>query len=944
MSIKQTLFLALLAVFVPVAHADQGSFTNSGGSASFGSGPSISSTVASPAGTLTLTCPVTTATQCAGGSFSYASNDGTTVISAVFTSGHYVESCSGGGRGGHVSCAWSFTGFFSGTLAVNGNPQAINGTTSQYYSASGTSGSGNTAYNSAYTPFYYSDSEQILRSDDINGTNQIAYGSGGSGVGNFYGAYGIALDSAGRIYVADTYNCRVVRIDDMNGTNWTEYDSAGGCGSGPGQFYEPTGIAVDSLGRIYVMDPYNQQFIRMDDITGANWTVFNSIGPGTGQIYTFNNVTVDSANRIYIADNGNNRVVRMDDMAGTNFTSFTQSQPVGPYIYSLSGPVAVAVDSAGRIYVAENNGPTPTVIRVDDMTGANWSSITVGGNGINSIAVDSTGIVYAGGGGVYLVDNQAGVLSYGGTIAPVGPYYVFGITAVPLPSPRPSAVSFTPPALTFTQNIGTSSTQPITITNFGGSPLDFTPFVAAGGFTESDNCAGTVVAGTSCTANVTFAPTVPGPYAGTLTVNDDSFNLGPVQTLALTGTGTAPAASVTPASLSFQSQVIGSTSNARTITLTSTGTGPLTVTTVIATAPFNQTGTCIGTIAPGSTCTISVTFSPTAIGAASGSVTITDNAGTQTVALTGNGSAPVSLSSSSLNFGSMAVGATSAARAVTLNNRQSVPLNFSSISASGPFLVATNTCGTSIAANSSCSVGIEFSPTALGAATGTLTFGDDALLSPQTVSLSGTGSAPVTLSSSNLSFNNTVVGSTSKASTVTLTNNQNVALNFGGISASAGFAISSNTCGTSIAAAAKCTVGVTFSPTAIGPASGTLVFTDDAANTPQTVTLTGTGSAPVSLSTTSLSLGTVTVGRTSSSKSVSLTNNQSVALSFSSIATTAGFAISSNSCGSSIAAGARCSVSITFTPTATGAVTGALTFTDSAPGSPQTVTLTGTGH
>jgi len=82
---------------------------------------------------------------------------------------------------------------------------------------------GTTAYNSAYTPFYFSNSGQILRSDDLNGTNLISYGTQGSDVGQFYGANSIALDSAGRVYIADTYNSRVVRIDDMNGTNWTSF-------------------------------------------------------------------------------------------------------------------------------------------------------------------------------------------------------------------------------------------------------------------------------------------------------------------------------------------------------------------------------------------------------------------------------------------------------------------------------------------------------------------------------------------------------------------------------------------------------------------------------------------------------------------------------------------------------------------------------------------------
>src|SRR4029077_18444673 len=95
------------------------------------------------------------------------------------------------------------------------------------------------------------------------------------------------------------------------------------------------------------------------------------------------------------------------------------------------------------------------------------------GSGLNSISVDSSGSVFAGGGGVKVVANMAGVLNSSGGIAPFGSYYVFGVPAVPVPSPRPSALSFSPSALTFgIQDIGTSSSpQSVTITNFGGSPL-----------------------------------------------------------------------------------------------------------------------------------------------------------------------------------------------------------------------------------------------------------------------------------------------------------------------------------------------------------------------------------------------------------------------------------------------------------------------------------------
>src|SRR5271165_7173222 len=244
-NIEKALLLVLVAALSPLAFADQGSFTNSGGSGSANGGVTITASATTPGGVLNLSCPGSSVAGCSGGSFSYVSADGATSVGASFTSGKFTESCSGGGRGGHVTCGYSFTGYFSGTLTVSHSTQAINGVTSQNFGTNGVVYPGTTGYNSVYTPFYYSDSGQILRSDDLVGTNQISFGIQGGGVGQFYGAFGIALDSAGRIYIADTYNCRIVRIDDMNGTNWTSY--GGACGSAQGQFYDPSGIAVDSM-------------------------------------------------------------------------------------------------------------------------------------------------------------------------------------------------------------------------------------------------------------------------------------------------------------------------------------------------------------------------------------------------------------------------------------------------------------------------------------------------------------------------------------------------------------------------------------------------------------------------------------------------------------------------------------------------------------------------
>ena len=449
-----TLNVALFALLTTAALADQGSFTNKGGSGSGGTGIGVSSPVASPAGTLSLNCPGTTINQCAGGNLTYASNDGTTVISASFTSGSFAEACAGGGKGGHVTCGYSFSGNFSGTLTINGAVQAIVGVTYQAFDIGGPA-SGVTGYNSAYAPFYYFDTEQIHRSDDLVGTNQISFGSQGSGVGQFYGAYGIALDSAGRIYIADTYNCRIVRIDDMSGANWLEY---GSCGSGQGQFYDPSGIALDSTGKIYVMDSGNSRLVRIDDMTGANWIAYGSPGTGSGQFASYlTSLAVDSAARIYVADTGNKRIVRIDDMTGANWTALTQG---------LQSPVAVALDSSGKIYIADAESYQPAVIRVDDMTGANLISLFTGANGgLNSIAVDTSGMVFLGAGGVKIVDGMAAVLDSSGTIGPIGPAYVFAVTPVRLPAQRPAAIILSPTTLNFSQDPG------VTVRRTSPSPI-----------------------------------------------------------------------------------------------------------------------------------------------------------------------------------------------------------------------------------------------------------------------------------------------------------------------------------------------------------------------------------------------------------------------------------------------------------------------------------------
>jgi FG-GAP repeat/Abnormal spindle-like microcephaly-assoc'd, ASPM-SPD-2-Hydin len=201
----------------------------------------------------------------------------------------------------------------------------------------------------------------------------------------------------------------------------------------------------------------------------------------------------------------------------------------------------------------------------------------------------------------------------------------------------------------------------------------------------------------------------------------------------------------------------------------------------------------------------------------------------------------VTLSSTSLNFGDEAISGTSGAKAVTVENTGTVTLDISNIGASAEFEISGNTCGATLAARKTCKVSVTFAPTQFGAVTGTLTFTDNALSSPQTVTLSGTGIAQAALTPASYTFKETRVGDTSYVHKFTLRNNLPTTLTDISYSTTGPFAVSASTCGTNLNSKATCTISVTFSPTQTGTASGTLSVTDSANNSPQTSSMTGSG-------------------------------------------------------------------------------------------------------
>lgn len=573
---------------------------------------------------------------------------------------------------------------------------------------------------------------------------------------------------------------------------------------------------------------------------------------------------------------------------------------------------------------------------------------------------------------VTITDNAAGspqTVTLGGT----------GSSPVP-------AVTLTPTNLSFASQLaGTqAAVKTATLTNSGTGPLSISSIALAGfnplDFSQTNTCPSSPVAlpvGASCTISVTFSPSVAGSRNASLSIVDDAANSP--QSIALSGTGTtpAPAVSLTPTSLSFGSQVVGSTSPAQSVTLTNAGTAALTLTNIAVggtnASDFAETTTCPSgpsTLAVGASCTISFTFSPSASGSRSANLTLTDNASgsPQSLSLGGTGSVPTAaLAPTSLTFASQLVGATSAAKTATLTNSGTAPLSITSITLAGSNasdFSQTNTCPSSPVAlpvGASCTVSVTFSPSAAGSRNASVSVNDDAASSPQSIALSGTGqtAAPgVSLSPAGLTFGSQLVGSTSSPQSVAVTNSGSSALTISSVGlsgANAGDFSRATTCPltpNTLAAGASCSISVTFSPSVAGARNASLTIADDATGSPQNVTLSGTGvtSTPgASVAPASLSFGSQLVGSSSSAQSVTLTNSGSAALAISSVAVSganAGDFAPTTTCPlspSTLAAGASCTVSVTFSPAASGARSATLTIADNAPSGPQSLPVSGTG-
>ena len=323
------------------------------------------------------------------------------------------------------------------------------------------------------------------------------------------------------------------------------------------------------------------------------------------------------------------------------------------------------------------------------------------------------------------------------------------------------------------------------------------------------------------------------------------------------------------------------------------------------------------------------------------------------------GSRTVSVTPPSLTFASTAVGSTTAAQMVTVKNTGTTAVTLTSETLTGAnpgsFVISAKTCTASLAAGASCTVSVEFKPAATGALSASLSIADNATGSPQTVGLSGTGTSStstVTVTPASIAFPATVVGATSNATTVKVTNTGATALTISSIAlggTNSGAFREIGTCGKSLAAGASCSLFVAFHPGSAAALTGTLSITDNASGSPQKVSLTGTGAAAlaVKLSASTLTFAATAAGSVSTSQTVTVTNTGTAQLTLSAIAiggtNPADFEMLKN-CGATLAPSASCSVYVAFKPAAAAAYTATLSISDNGASSPQKVTLSGTGN
>jgi hypothetical protein len=329
-------------------------------------------------------------------------------------------------------------------------------------------------------------------------------------------------------------------------------------------------------------------------------------------------------------------------------------------------------------------------------------------------------------------------------------------------SPTLATFSLSNSSLSFaTTPVGdTSPLQTIVLTNTGTASIEVASVTASKDFFIKNGCS-LVPVGSTCSISIASTPQGAGVHLGALEIS--STGATSLEFVTLVSIGTAPALIFSPTTLNFGSVQLGANSTLG-LVVTNTSSGPVVFTSISGLGDYSSSGTCPssgGVLTAQTSCAVSVTFAPTAVGLRSGTLEVATSASTSPlqVSLSGTGTqSSLVVTPSNLSFGSLLMGAAST-MTLTLSNQGTAPVTKIALSIPGDYLVTTPCGQTTLSPGANCSVTVTFTPAAVGTRPGALVVVSSDPSSPLSVPLSGTGIA-------NSTFTLTVNGASNASGSV----------------------------------------------------------------------------------------------------------------------------------------------------------------------------------
>jgi hypothetical protein len=502
------------------------------------------------------------------------------------------------------------------------------------------------------------------------------------------------------------------------------------------------------------------------------------------------------------------------------------------------------------------------------------------------------------------------------------------------------------------QQVGTTSLPtPLRIWNIGVTPATLTSIQVGGSLVETHDCTQTLAAGSYCTMNVSWAPSHSG--GNYIQVNADT---GQQLMVSAPGPGVQGPDPLyfSQQNMNFGNQLVGGAGLSHEVTVTNISNSPASLSSATIGGPseFAISGnSCTGQLAPHQSCAVTVSFTPAIDGSRTATLNLSGSSSSASIPLIASGmiASQVTVSPLQLGFDQTVIGAQLYAQQVILTNTGTDAVSVSGVSFSQPIFSETDNCTTPLPANGTCVIQVTAKPLQPGNFFGTMTIAFAGAAKNQILTVSGVAYLPITILVSSLDFGqSTAVGSASTAQYIEIANSMQPTPQTYTASVTDDFVVDTSKCPSPVPGYWGCPLYVTFKPKSAGLHTGILTLSFPGVSAAETITLTGSSSGstgPVASVPPSLDFGSALLG-TDVTQSISVANIGQQLLHVTGISITgtnaADFSAATGQCAT-VAAGTKCSLQISFHPSADVSESAQLSIQDDAAGSPHSVALTGKG-